>query len=661
MHLGVDYYPEHWNISLIDEDLTRMKEMGVNTVRIGEFAWNMMEKKEGEFDFSFFDRVIEKCKKYGLSVMFGTPTATFPAWLATKQPDIFNVAEDGQRISFGGRRQYCYNSATYLDYSLRIVKKLVQHYSGETQVFAWQVDNELGHEGSDDCYCSNCQEAFSTYLKQRYDSIDELNEVWGTIFWGQTYQSFDQIPMPTRTITVHNPSMRLEWLRFRSYSLSQFAKKHIEQIRKFKGNHQTVTTNIPGGFFEKKFDHNEFSRDLDFVSYDNYPVWGGLDEPVSPAMLSMTLDFVRGLKQENFWIVEQLMGAQGHDVIGYLPRPNQAKLWAYHAFAHGTTDMLFFRWRGMTHGAEQNCLGILDTDNRLTRKYKEVQSFFKDISNYKKVVDSPIQSDIALVYDFDTIWSWQIQQESAAFDFTEEVMRLYEPFYTQNQSIDVIRADVDFENYRVLLLPVMKIMDEQLVERLEAFTANGGTVIFSYRAGVRDRNNNLVLGEQQPGKLSPLLGVQVEEVESMPDGKEIEIQTDKGKKGSSKVWRDLIKPLDATGLYHYTDAYRDYAAVTVNTFGKGNAYYIGTGADKEVMQEIANRVADERGLNTTKTSAGIEVMERTTEDGSSYLFIMNHNGQEGYYNDVQLAPYACKIVRKSNENAKENGIVKRDD
>ncbi|NAO99504.1 beta-galactosidase, partial [Halomonas sp. MG34] len=268
-----------------------------------------------------------------------------------------------------------------------------------------------------------------------------------------------------------------------------------------------------------------------------------------------------------------------------------------------------------------------------------------------EVVDSPIKSDIALVYDFDTIWSWQIQQESAAFDFTEEVMRLYEPFYNQNQSIDVIRADVDFGNYRVLLLPVMKIIDEQLVERLEAFTANGGTVIFSYRAGVRDRNNNLVLGEQQPGKLSPLLGVKVEEVESLPDGIEIELQTDKGKKGSSKVWRDLIKPFDATGLYHYTDAYRDYAAVTVNTFGKGNAYYIGTGADKEVMQEIANRVADERELNTTQTSAGIEIMERTTEDGSSYLFIMNHNGQEGHYNDVQLAPYACKIVRKSDENA----------
>ena len=351
MYLGVDYYPEHWDPALIDDDLTRMKEMGVNMVRIGEFAWHLMEPEEGIYDFSFFDHVLDKCREYGIKVMFGTPTATFPAWLAEKAPDLFIIDENRQRMAFGGRRQYCYNSPDYLYYSKRIVEKLVTHYREEEVIVSWQIDNEIGHENSDMCYCDHCRAGFHTFIKEKYKDIKSVNETWGTIFWGQTYNDFSEIPLPVKTITVHNPSMRLDWARFRSASLSAFAKTHIELVRQLKGNHQTVTTNLPGGFFEKWFDHNEFSRELDFVSYDNYPVWGGLKEPVTPAALSLSLDWVRGIKRENFWIVEELMGAQGHDIIGYLPRPDQAKLWGFHAFAHGCSNMLFFRWRGMTRGA----------------------------------------------------------------------------------------------------------------------------------------------------------------------------------------------------------------------------------------------------------------------------------------------------------------------
>lgn len=646
MHLGVDYYPEHWDIEMIDEDLTRMLKMGVNTVRIGEFAWAMMEKSPGTFDFSFFDHVIKKCKEYGLQVMFGTPTATFPAWLAKREPSIFNRTKEGNRLAFGGRRQYCYNSDVYMNYSLRIVEKLVQHYQKEDQIFSWQIDNELGHEGSDDCYCENCLHAFQQYLAAKYASIDELNQQWGTIFWGQTYSEFAEIPLPTQTITEHNPSMRLDWARFRSHSLNQFAQKHIEMVRKQKGSHQTVTTNLPGGFFDKWFDHNEFSRDLDFVSYDNYPVWGGLKEPVSPAMLSMTLDFVRGLKGENFWIVEQLMGAQGHDVIGYLPRPNQAKLWSYHAFAHGTNNMLYFRWRGMTHGAEQNCLGIIDANNQETRKFNEVQAFFKDISAYETMVDSPIKADIAVLYDFDSVWSWRIQRESSQFNFTEEVVRLYEPFYKLNTPIDVIRADVDFSSYKVLLLPVMKVMDDELTQRIETFVKQGGTVVFSYRAGFKDRENNVRFGEKLPGPLAELLGIEIEEVESLHEGQTFSVVSNDNNTGTGKVWREMIRPVQATSLYKYTDTfYSNYSAVTVNKFGDGKAYYVGGGIEATLLNEIAEEIADSQKISKIASEKQVEVMPRVTEDGQYYFMVMNHSGEDATFRNTPLAPFECKIIQ----------------
>jgi beta-galactosidase len=639
MYLGVDYYPEHWDLELMDNDLRRMKEMGVNMVRIGEFAWHLMEKQEGEFDFSFFDEAIKKIKENGISIMFGTPTATFPAWLAGKYPSIFIEDENGQRLSFGGRRQYCYNSDIYNTLSLKIAEKLVEHYRDEEAIVSWQIDNELGHEGSDMCYCPDCHKGFQEYLEEKYGPIEKLNETWGTIFWGQTYNGFGEIPIPKKTITVHNPVLQLDWARFRSLSLSRFALKHVELVKKLKGPHQKVTTNLPGGFFEKWFDHNEFSRDLDFVSYDNYPVWGGLKEPVSPAYLSLTLDFVRGLKKENFWIVEELMGAQGHDIIGYLPRPNQAKNWAYHAFSHGCSNMLFFRWRGMNRGAEQYCLGILDANNRITRKYEEVKDFFHHIQNYQKLFDSPVKADVALLYDFDNIWSWRIQRENPLIHFSEEAVRLYEPFYRANVNIDVIRYDQDLSGYKVIIVPILKVVDQHLAKRLEEFTERGGVVVFSYRAGVKDKNNNLLLGDMVPGPLAALLGLEVEEAESLHEGQSAPIVSAKGQTSDAVIWRDLIRPTTAEALYHYHDlSYKEFAAITVNSLGKGKAYYIGAGVDQEILQKIAGDISSFAQLDTMNTKPGVEAVKRQTDD-QEYLVVVNHNGYAESFESHELQPY----------------------
>ncbi|WDU82514.1 beta-galactosidase [Caloramator sp. Dgby_cultured_2] len=210
------------------------------------------------------------------------------------------------------------------------------------------------------------------------------------------------------------------------------------------------------------FDHQELVKNMDIASYDNYPVWGGLREPIPPEEIAMNLDFVRGLKGKNFWILEELMGAQGHNIIGYLPRPNQAKMWAYQAVAHGAEAILFFRYRAATFGTEEFCFGVIDHDNREGRKFNEVKDFFNDIIKYEKILGSPIKSDIALIYDYENIWSWRIQPQSTAFNFVKEALRLYRLFYKKNVNIDVISTREDFSKYKVLLLPVMMIQDDNL-------------------------------------------------------------------------------------------------------------------------------------------------------------------------------------------------------
>lgn len=648
MYIGVDYYPEHWDIEMIDGDMAKMREMGANIIRIGEFAWHLMEKSEGNFDFSFFDMVIAKAKKNGLKVIFGTPTATFPAWLAAKHPEILSKDEYGHIRVFGGRRQYCFNSKIYKEYCVRIVEKLVSHYRDEEALTAWQIDNEFGHEGSDMCYCSQCHQDFRTFLRDKYKSIEALNETYGTIFWGQTYNSFEEIPMPQPTIALHNPSLMLDWARFRSFSINRFGKSQIDLVKCLKGAWQQVTHNFFGDFFNKAYDQNIMAAELDFASYDNYPVWGGLKEPLAPGHIAMTHDYIRGLKKANYWIVEEIMGAQGHDVIGYLPRPDQAKMWAYQAMAHGCENMLFFRWRGTTRGAEQFCMGITDRGNEKGRKFFEVQSFIGNVREHEEVFQSEIRSDIAVLYDYDNIWSWHYQKQSPEFDFTREFVRLYTPFHSLNASIDVISTDKDFSAYKVLVVPVMQIIDEKLAVRLRTFAADGGTLVFSFRSGIKDRNNNIWFGETFPCKIRDIAGIYIEEAEPIQAGQEAKItglNEYEGMSGSCEVWRDLITTESAAALYSYNDdIYGSYACITVNKYMDGKVYYIGGGVDAATLEGIAERIV-KSGIHYLKSPAGLELCTRSYEGGER-IIICNHTDRDIVYGGMVFKPYDSKITEK---------------
>lgn len=648
MYLGVDYYPEHWAPELMDEDLKRIKEMGANIIRIGEFAWHLMESTEGCYDFSFFDKVIEKAKEHDLKIIFGTPTATFPAWLAKKHPSILSKDEYGHTRAFGGRRQYCFNSGVYRKYAEKIVKELVSHYKNEKSVIVWQIDNEFGHEGSDLCYCEECHRGFQQYLQKKYTTIEKLNEVYGTVFWGQTYNSFDEIPLPQPTITTHNPSLRLDWARFRSYSINSFAAFQIDLVNKLKGSHQLVTHNLPGGFFEKAYDQNELADRLDFVSYDNYPVWGGLREPIKPEHIAMAHDYIRGLKGSNYWIVEEIMGAQGHDIIGWLPRPGQAKMWAYHAVAHGCENMLFFRWRGMTKGAEQFCTGIIDQDNQNGRKYREVRSFISDIKKYESLIKSDIKSDIAVLYDYDNIWSWRFQRQSSEFDFTKELLRLYTPFYRLNTNIDVISSRKDFKEYKVLLVPVMQIIDEDLGKRFSSFVEKGGTIVFSFRAGIKDRDNNLHFAEKLPYNIHKIAGILVKEGESLQAGQEVPAAGKgkyEGRRGFCSVWRDIIEADTAEVLYCYNDgSFKGKPFITVNRYEKGKVYYIGGGADAGILADIAEGIVEDNNIRYEKSPEGLEVYVRNS-GSEEWRFINNHTEKIILYGEVKIMPYESRIIK----------------
>lgn len=646
MYLGVDYYPEQWDPSLLEEDLDNICELGCNAIRIAEFGWHLMEPAEGQYDFSFFDHVIERAKARGLSIVMGTPTATIPAWLAKKHPDILSEFEDGTKRVFGGRHVYCFNSPTLYRYAEGVIRAMAEHYKDEKAIVAWQIDNEFGHEDSDICWCPQCRDAFQAYLKEKFHgNIGSLNDAYGTVFWSQTYNDFGEIPLPARTITTHNPALRLDWERFRSESIVKFAAFQARLLREIIPG-VVVIHDFPGGGLGKHADYSAVSKHLDVTAYNNYPVWGGQPEPLPPNEIAFGLDYIRGLKQRNFWITEAIMGAQGHDITGFSPRPNQAKMWAYQAMARGCESLFFFRYRGATKGAEQFCYGILDPDNVKRRKFYEVQSFFRDIRQYASQLETPITSQVAIVYDYDSLAAFRIQRQSVLLDCEAEMKKYHKFFYDRNVPVDVIPADRDLTGYQVVILPQMIIAKPDFQRKLRDFAQRGGTVVLTYRDFVKDPDNNLVLGKQIPIDFTDFAGVCVAETESLQEGQKFPVTGEgnfAGVQGQGGIFRDMLEVHGADVLLRYHDAfYQEFAAVTRKAQKDGWVYYLGCGLEESVLDKILEAISVQQNLPLEAFAAGVEVICRGTGEGRVRM-VINHNPQEAVYDDRSVAPFQCCV------------------
>src|SRR5471032_502218 len=155
MRLGVCYYPEHWPESMWKDDAARMKALGIDRVRIAEFAWSRIEPSPGEYNWDWLDRAIDVLADAGLKTVMCTPTATPPKWLIDAHPDILAFDAQGRPRGFGSRRHYCFSSETYRAECARIVEAVAGRYGQHPAVGAWQTDNEYSCHDTARSYSPN--------------------------------------------------------------------------------------------------------------------------------------------------------------------------------------------------------------------------------------------------------------------------------------------------------------------------------------------------------------------------------------------------------------------------------------------------------------------------------------------------------------------------
>lgn len=236
MYYGVQYYPEHWPEARWSLDAAMMARAGVNTVRMGEFAWSAYQPAEGRLDFGWMDRALEVLARAGIRAIMCTCSRTPPPWVFKRYPAVANFGPDGLPVNTGHRYTVGLAHPEFVELSERIDRAVIAHYAGHPAIVGWQIDNEIG--SGNDCFCPRCHRMFQERLAAEHGSVAALNEAWGSHFWSFTFSGFDEVPLPRS-----NPQLALAYRRFLSGINVEFARQRARMIRELDPG-KWVTTNF---------------------------------------------------------------------------------------------------------------------------------------------------------------------------------------------------------------------------------------------------------------------------------------------------------------------------------------------------------------------------------------------------------------------------------
>jgi beta-galactosidase len=608
MKLGVCYYPEHWPESWWPDDARRMAEMGIQYVRIAEFAWSRLEPGPGDFQWGWLDRAVAALHGAGLKIVMCTPTATPPKWLVDGNPDILAVDANGQARKFGSRRHYCFSNVAYRAQSARITTEMAKRYGQHPAVVAWQTDNEYGCHDTVLSYSPSAQKAFRVWLQKRYTTVNALNNAWGTVFWSQEYRSFDEIDAPVGTVTEATPAHSLDYRRFASDEVVAFNRIQVDLLRNLSPG-RDVTHNFMGFFTE--FDHHDVSADLDVATWDSYPLGHSQNYFLTaqekqsyartghPDVPGFHHDLYRGMCRGRWWVMEQQPGPVNWASWNPSPLDGMVRLWTWQAFAHGAEVVSYFRWRQAPFAQEQMHAGLNRPDRSLDQGGVEAAQVAREIGQLQAYFPAKTlvqQAQAAIIFDYSSFWMSQIQPQGKDFNAMELSFRVYSVLRHLGRDVDIVSPSADVSGYKLVVLPAQMREDEALAQRLLQSEAQ---IVFGPRSGSKTLNLSIP-NALAPGAFAALTGVRVQRVSSLPPGVSDCVAWADGPTTGATRWREDLHCVNAVVVAKFNDG---KAAATQ----LGRAWYAAAWFDDQGWRHLLGLACHAAQLKTVDLPADVRV------------------------------------------------------
>lgn len=600
---GAYYYPEHWDESQWERDLKQMHELGFEFTHFAEFAWAQLEPQEGVYDFSWLDRAVALAAKYDLKVVMCTSTATPPVWLSRKYPEILLKSEDGTVQDHGARQHASFASPVYRKLAYRMIEELARHYGNDSRIIGWQLDNEPAVQFD---YNQAAEEAFREFLKEKYHyNIQELNAAWGTAFWSEVYSRFEEITLPKTAQMFMNHHQILDYRRFAAKQTNDFLNEQCRLIKKYAKNQWVTTNYIPD--YDKG--HIGGSKDLDFVSYTRYMVYGD-NEGIgrrgyrvgNPLRIAMANDFFRPVNG-TYGVMELQPGQVNWGSINPQPLPGAVRLWLWSVFAGGSDFICTYRYRQPLYGTEQYHYGIVGTDGvTVTPGGREYEQFMKEIrslrKDYRPKEDKPetyLKRKTAILWNPENYWSIDRQKQNATWNTFAHVDKYYRTLKSYAAPVDFISEEKDFSQYPVMIVPAYQLADKELVARWKKYVEEGGNLVLTCRTAQKDRFGRL---PEAPfgSMIDELTGNHIEFYDLLLSQDPGQVKMD-GKVYTWNTWGEILQPGTSNEVWatYTNEFYEGNPAVTFRKLGKGSVTYIGVDSsdgalERQVLDKLYSRL-----------------------------------------------------------------------
>ncbi|WP_406070258.1 beta-galactosidase [Micromonospora sp. NBC_01638] len=627
---GGDYNPEQWPEDVWKQDYRLFDSARIDLVTIGVFDWALTQPAEDVYDFSLLDRIVERAAAEGRGICLATGSGAHPAWLAKAYPEVTRTDFEGRKHRFGQRHNSCPSSPVFRRLSAELARRVARRYADNPAVIAWHVGNEYGGA----CYCELCAAGFRDWLRNRYGTLDELNAAWYATFWSHTFTDWDEIEPPS-ALTEHwrGPDhtafqgITLDYLRFSSDAM--LINFHDEKVAIRESSPDLpVTTNFMGMY--RPIDYHRWAAHLDFASWDNYP-----PDDESAARMALTHDLMRGLKDgQPFWLMEQSPSVTACRDVNPLKRPGLMRLWSWQAVAHGADALLFFQLRASRGASEKYHGAIIGHAGRSdTRVFREVAELGAELDRLGPAsLGARTPARVALLFDWDSWWALEISDgPSRLVRYQQVVLAYHRALWDAGVDLDVVPVTHDLSGYDVVVAPALHMLKGDLPQRLEAVATRGGSVLTTYLSGRVDENDQSFLMDV-PGPLGQLMGVRVDEWDAR--GPEVVNPVRLGDGADqvdveARLLFELVVPQGAevVGTYQ-ADFYAGTPAVTRNSFGAGDGWYVAAGLDQAGVSWVVRRVlARHDVLGPYPDTPDLESAVRVAPDGSRLLFLLNHRAE----------------------------------
>lgn len=618
---GIYYYPEHWNENQWERDIKKIADMGYEFVHLAEFAWYKMEPEEGKYDFEWLDKVVNLCVQNNLKVLMCTPSATTPTWMRLKYPETFIMDGHYIRAENGTRGLESIVNIKYRTFVEKIVTEMSRRYGKNEHVIGWQIDNEPPALPD---YSPSSQEAFRQWLKDKYKTIDELNSAWGTAFWSQWFNSFDQVIIPNTNLVGwwgNNPHALLDFKRYSADSQAGFLDFQATILRNNISQKQFITTNYTAvctGSDPRR------TKMLDFATYTAYPNGGSENIGDSGFRLgnSDVIFFASAYYKSvggETGVMELQPGPINWGSFNPLLLPGTVRMWLYHSFAAGGRLACSYRFRQITYSAEQYHSGVIQTDgvtpspggDEYIQFMKEVKELRKHYIPDAKMPEKLSARSTAVLWNLENYWTIDRQKQTYQWDTWNFPIKYMQIARTLGAPVDVIPESADLSKYKIVVVPAYELADSVLVKKWNDYASGGGNLVITCRTATKDRMGHFREGEWAT-QISGLIGAHVKATDMLPPQAKGEILMGTVNYNWNN-WADLLIPDKGTEVLatYNNQFYKGQAAVVKHKVGKGTVTYIGVDTDDSKLEkDILQKIYTNEGATTEDYPQGIYVYWR---------------------------------------------------